>query len=78
MSIPEELQNAVVRLTAPNDGAADGETDVYMLGMSHVSQESVKAVRSLIKAVRPEVAFCITSRFQAAQLVYIQTENIEL
>lgn len=55
VSIPEELRNSVVRLKAPNADAVDGETDVFVLGMSHVSQESVKAVRSLIEAVRPEV-----------------------
>ena len=45
----------MVRLKAPNAQAAGGETDVFVLGMSHVSQESVDAVRSIIQAVRPEV-----------------------
>ena len=35
--------------------AAGGRTQVYVLGVSHVSRESVDAVRELIQEVRPEV-----------------------
>ena len=55
IQIPEEIKKSVVRLQAPNPNAPDGRTDVYLLGMSHVSQESVKAVRTLIEATKPEV-----------------------
>ena len=37
------------------DLAAGGRTRVYVLGVSHVSRESVDAVRELVQAVRPEV-----------------------
>lgn len=55
VTIPSEIANSVVRLQAPNPDAPEGHTDVYVLGMSHVSKESVAAVRSLITAVKPEV-----------------------
>ena len=48
--------------------AADGETDVFVLGMSHVSRDSVKAVRSLIEAVRPEVSL-LSQQFLESNLL---------
>lgn len=57
VELPAEIQNAVVKLQASNAAAPGGQTEVYILGMSHVSRESVKAVRSLIEAVKPEVNF---------------------
>lgn len=45
----------MVKLVAPNGSAPGGKTEVYILGMSHVSRKSVQAVRTLISAVRPEV-----------------------
>ena len=53
--MPAALANSVVRLEAANSRAPNGKTEVLLLGMSHVSKESVAAVRSLIAAVRPEV-----------------------
>lgn len=59
--IPKEVQNSVVKLQAPNANAREGHTDVFVLGMSHVSHESVKAVRSLIESVKPEVCLHVHS-----------------
>ena len=53
--MPAALANSVVRLEAANSRAPNGTTEVFLLGMSHVSKESVAAVRSLIAAVEPEV-----------------------
>ena len=53
--IPDDIRNSVVHLKAANPDAPDSHTDVYLLGMSHVSQKSVQAVRSLIEATKPEV-----------------------
>lgn len=73
IEIPKPIANSVVRLRAPNSDAPEGHTDVYLLGMSHVSKESVEAVRSLVAAVRPEVASSLKRAFFVSNESIAQT-----
>lgn len=45
ITLPPSLQKSVAVLQAPNPTAPGGVTNVYVLGMSHVSQASVSQVR---------------------------------
>lgn len=63
VEVPTSIADSVVRLQAENPDAPDGHTDVYLLGMSHVSKASVNAVQALISAIRPEVLHCPPKNF---------------
>jgi len=53
--LPPLLRNNVACLQVPNKEAPGGSTEVYVLGMSHVSKKSVDQVKELIRLVEPEV-----------------------
>ncbi|KAF5825547.1 hypothetical protein DUNSADRAFT_8818, partial [Dunaliella salina] len=53
--LPPSLRNNVACLQVPNKEAPGGSTEVYVLGMSHVSKQSVDQVKELIRLVEPEV-----------------------
>ncbi|KAG1678282.1 hypothetical protein FOA52_013903 [Chlamydomonas sp. UWO 241] len=53
VELPEELRNNVVVLEAPN--GSGGTARVYVMGVSHVSKIQAQQVKTLIRAVRPEV-----------------------
>jgi hypothetical protein len=50
-----QLRKTTAVLSLPNATAPGGETAVYVLAMSHVSQASLEDVRELIRTVSPEV-----------------------
>lgn len=50
-----KLRKTTAVLSVPNANAPGGETAVYILAMSHVSQKSIADVRELIRTVQPEV-----------------------
>lgn len=53
--LPEELRDVTAVLSVPNAHAPTGSTQVYVLGMSHVSKRSLQHIEQLISLVRPEV-----------------------
>lgn len=53
--LPEELRDVTAVLSVPNTHAPAGSTQVYLLGMSHVSKRSLQHIEQLISLVRPEV-----------------------
>jgi len=44
LELPPSLRNSVACLRVPNSEAPGGSTDVFLLGMSHVSKKSVQQV----------------------------------
>lgn len=55
VKIPDNLRKQVAVLQASNPSAPDGQSTVYVLGISHVSKRSVDDIKQLLSAVRPEV-----------------------
>jgi hypothetical protein len=44
VELPPSLRNNVAVLNVPNEEAPGGNTEVFLLGMSHVSKKSVQQV----------------------------------
>jgi hypothetical protein len=53
--LPPDVAKATALLEAPNPNAPGGKTQVYVLGVSHVSRVSCNQAKQLIRAVKPEV-----------------------
>ncbi|XP_058210664.1 uncharacterized protein LOC131323061 [Rhododendron vialii] len=54
--LPEELRQNVVKLSCEST-AEGGICDVYLVGTAHVSQESCKQVKAVIRISKPQVVF---------------------
>ncbi|KAI8558303.1 hypothetical protein RHMOL_Rhmol04G0080800 [Rhododendron molle] len=55
-ALPEEVWRSVVRLSCEST-AEGGVCEVYLVGTSHVSQESCQEVEAVIRFLKPQVVF---------------------
>ncbi|XP_058210662.1 uncharacterized protein LOC131323059 [Rhododendron vialii] len=55
-AVPEEVWRSVVRLSCEST-AEGGVCEVYLVGTSHVSQESCQEVEAVIRFLKPQVVF---------------------
>ncbi|KAF3493912.1 hypothetical protein DY000_02058211 [Brassica cretica] len=56
VELPEELAKSVVILTCESNGES-GSCDVYLIGTAHVSKESCREVKEIIRFLKPEAVF---------------------
>ena len=69
--VPAHLRNQVAKVALTRPGT-DQQTDVYILGMSHVSEASCRDIEQLVELVQPDVVFAEVCRERVGLLLPAQ------
>ncbi|CAA7394499.1 unnamed protein product [Spirodela intermedia] len=72
--LPEELAKGVVVLECESS-AEGGSCDVYLVGTAHVSQESCREVKAIIRCLKPQVVFL---ELCASRVAILTPQNLKV